>query len=77
MCLLLGKTLLENRGHKNKNIKNSNQFETTEISFCTRFLGTADPRNLFGTSTSKLSGRLLGRLWEALGRLGEALEAFG
>ena len=76
--LLLGQTPLENRGQTNqKTIKNSNQFETTEISFCTRFLGTGDPRNLFGTSTWKLSGRLLGRLWEALGRLGEALEAFG
>ena len=47
------------------------------MSFCTRFLGTGDHRNLFGTSTWKLSGRLLERLWEALGRLGEPLGGFG
>ena len=48
-----------------------------EVSFGTRFLGTVDHRNLFGLSTWKLSGRFLERLWEALGRLGEAWEALG
>ena len=73
-----GVSPLENRGQTHQTtIKSSNLFVQSEVSFCTRFLGTGDPRNLFGTSTWKLSGRLLGRLWEALGRLGEALGGFG
>ena len=67
-------SLLPARGQKvQKTLKSDTTTLEFEVSFCARFWGTGDPLLPMGESTSKLSGTLLGRLWEALGRLGEAL----
>ena len=56
-----------------KIIKNSNQFETTEISVCSSFFATGDPLLPIGQTVGRLWGRLWGSLWGGFGRLWGAL----
>ena len=68
-------SLLSARGQKvQKTFKSDTATLEFEVSFCTRFFGTGDPRNSIGQTLGRLWGRLWGSLWggfaEAWGGLG-------